>query len=143
MADFTGFLSKLIVAWPDDVDLPEFADTLTTKNGLDTVSFPVSYYINETFALDDTDVKTITWPTTGSSQLGMTKLIWARVVGSATIVQTGTDPNSAAATTATMETTGIAILPGIILLYVIGAAGTFTVTGNEDGTTVQILGAII
>ena len=143
MADFTGSISKLLVAWPDDVDDFVFADVLTDKNGLDTIVFPVSYYLTDSIALDLGDTKTVTWPTTGTTQTAMTKWIKAKVIGSAKITATGTDPNGGGATTTEMETTGIEKYPGIILMYVTGLSDSFTVTGDADSTTVQIMAAII
>lgn len=143
MADFTGFLSTLLVAWPDDVDLPQFADVLTEKNGINTTRFDVSYYLNDTMTLDDTDVRTVTWPTTGTTQTAMTKFIWARVIGSAVITHTGTDPNGAGATTTLIPLHGTAKMPAIGLLHATGLSGSFTVTGEADDTTVELFAAII
>ncbi len=143
MADFTAFLSKLLVAWPDDVDDPQFADVLTLKNGLDTIKYAVSYYINASLALDNTVVKTITWPTTGTTQTAMTKFIWARVIGTAYLTHTGTDPNGGGATTTYMEATGTTKMPGLILLYATGLSASFTFTGQADDTTIEVFAAII
>ena len=143
MAEFTAFLSKLVVGWPDDVDLPQFADVLTVKNGLDTIVYPVSYYATQALALDDTDVFTFTWPTTGATQTAMTKLIWARVIGTALLTHTGTAPNGAGATAAYLEAHGTVKMPGIILLYATGLSGSFTLTGQADGTTIELFAAIV
>lgn len=143
MADYTAFLSKLFVAWPDDVDSFEFADVLTDKNGFDTIRYPISYYMNQSMALDDTDVVTVTWPTTGTTQTAMTKLIWARVIGTALLTHTGTDPNGGGATTAYLGAYGTAKMPGIIMLNATGLSGSFTITGQANGTTVELFAGII
>ena len=143
MADYTAFLSKLLVAWPDDVDDYQFASTISVKNGLDTIVYPLSWYLNDTVSLDDADVRTITWPTTGATQTAMTKLIWARVIGTALLTATGTDPNGGGATTAYLEAIGTEKMPGIILLYSTGLSGSFTFTGQADGTTIEVFAAII
>lgn len=143
MADFTAFLSKLLVAWPDDVDEYQFSDVITLKNGLDTIAFAQSYYMTDSMALDAADVRTITWPTTGATQTAMTKLIWARVIGSALLTHTGTDPNSAAPTMTYLRAHGTDKIPGIIFLYATGLSGSFTITGEADGTTVELYAGIV
>lgn len=143
MADFTAFLSKLLVAWPDDVDDYQFARVLNDKNGLDTIRYDVSYYLLDSMELDTTDIRTVTWPTTGTTQTSMTKLIWARVIGTALITHTGTDPNGAGATTAYFPCYGTSKMPGLVLLYATGLSTSFTVTGQADDTTVEIFAAIV
>lgn len=143
MADYTAFLSTLLVSWPDDVDDYQFARVLTGKIGLDSDRYDVSGYLVESMELDNTDVRTVTWPTTGTTQTSMTKIIWARVIGTALITHTGTDPNGGGATTAYLGCYGTAKMPGLVLLYATGLSGSFTVTGQADDTTVDIFAGIV
>ncbi len=109
---YSGFLSKDLQAWLDNVDLPEEARMRIQNMGEDTTRHNVLYYDSWELNLDIPDTQIYS---TLSGSLSSLRVIIAEVIGTGGMLVTGKDTDGTTTIDYELSAIGTELYPGRII----------------------------
>ena len=133
---YSLFASPSFRAYQGTPENPNDSSLISDSIGGESIRYNLLYKKNESLPLDDGDSRVLTLP---ESTFSLTEwsIMVLKVIGKARLTTTGKDYDNTTNINAYMDTYGTSRYPGYVLLSTYNVSA-FTVTGQEDGTVVEV-----